>query len=80
MRINYFECCYKCVAPKRYPGCSGKCPEYVEARAKFDADKARANADSSAKAYTYNNVGKIMDSKAKRDRNNRGHKWFRKGY
>jgi hypothetical protein len=39
--MNYFECCHKCVPPKRYPGCSGTCPEYAEARAKFDADKAR---------------------------------------
>lgn len=39
--MNYFECCHKCVPPKRYPGCSGTCPEYAEARAKFDADKAK---------------------------------------
>lgn len=39
--MNYFECCHKCVPPKRYPGCSGPCPEYAKARAKFDADKAR---------------------------------------
>lgn len=39
--MNYFECCIPCVPPKRYPGCSGKCPEYKTARAKFDADKAK---------------------------------------
>lgn len=37
--MNFFECCHKCVPPKRYPGCSGTCPEYAEQRAKFDACK-----------------------------------------
>lgn len=23
------KCCKDCVAPKRYPGCSDKCPEYL---------------------------------------------------
>lgn len=23
------KCCKGCVAPKRYPGCSDKCPEYL---------------------------------------------------
>lgn len=35
-----FECCRVCVAPKRYPGCHGKCPEYLEERARYDALKA----------------------------------------
>ena len=37
----FFDCCYKCVPPKRYPGCSAKCPEYKERRAKWDANVAR---------------------------------------
>ena len=32
-------CCKDCVAPKRYPGCSGKCPDYKEQRAKLDKEK-----------------------------------------
>ena len=35
--MRFFECCYKCVPPKRYPGCSGKCPEYKEQRELWDA-------------------------------------------
>lgn len=36
MRIT---CCNNCVAPKRYPGCHDKCPEYKEQRAEFDKEK-----------------------------------------
>ena len=32
-------CCKDCVAPKRYPGCSDKCPEYKEQRAELDKVK-----------------------------------------
>lgn len=34
MAIN---CCNGCVAPKRYPGCHGHCPEYLEEKAHWDA-------------------------------------------
>lgn len=27
-----FECCFNCVAPKRYPGCSAECHEYKAAK------------------------------------------------
>ena len=37
--MGFFECCHKCVPPKRYPGCSGTCPEYAEQRVLFDAQK-----------------------------------------
>lgn len=37
--MNHFECCHKCVAPKRYPGCAGACEEYQEAREKWEAQK-----------------------------------------
>lgn len=33
MAIN---CCKDCVAPKRYPGCHGHCPEYLEEKARYD--------------------------------------------
>ena len=36
MRIT---CCNNCVAPKRYPGCHGTCPEYLEQRAELDKEK-----------------------------------------
>lgn len=38
--MGFFECCHKCVAPKRYPGCSGTCPEYAEQKILFEARKA----------------------------------------
>lgn len=28
--MGFFDCCIKCKPPKRYPGCSDKCPEYSE--------------------------------------------------
>ena len=27
------KCCKDCVAPKRYPGCHGICPEYIYEKA-----------------------------------------------
>lgn len=32
------KCCYGCVAPKRYPGCHGTCPEYLAEKAKHDEE------------------------------------------
>ena len=65
MAINYFECCMPCKPPKRYPGCSGKCPEYKEARARYDADKAKQNADKEIKYYTNHSCAETMDRIAK---------------
>lgn len=31
------RCCNGCVAPKRYPGCHGKCPEYIKEKAEHNA-------------------------------------------
>ena len=44
------KCCLGCVAPKRYPGCHGHCPEYIAEKEKYDkengiADQKRAIAD-----------------------------------
>ena len=66
--MNYFECCRYCVAPKRYPGCSGKCPEYAAARARYDKDKARHTADTEMRTYTINQVLKNKDKTSKRKR------------
>lgn len=35
MRIT---CCKGCVAPKRYPGCHDRCPEYIEQKAQHNAE------------------------------------------
>lgn len=39
--MNPFECCLKCVAPKRYPGCGSTCKEYQEAKKIHEAMKAQ---------------------------------------
>lgn len=35
--IMAIRCCYGCVAPKRHEGCWGHCPEYIQEKAKHDA-------------------------------------------
>ena len=32
-------CCKDCVAPKRYPGCHDRCPEYQAQKAKHDKER-----------------------------------------
>lgn len=77
--MNYFECCHYCVPPKRYPGCSGKCPDYAEGRAKYEADKAKANKYRTANTYTQETIGRIVNSRAMRRIKNQGHKWYKRG-
>lgn len=33
------KCCKDCVAPKRYPGCHGVCPEYIHEKALWEEEK-----------------------------------------
>ena len=33
------RCCRNCVAPKRYPGCHGQCPEYIAEKEQHDAQR-----------------------------------------
>ena len=40
-------CCKGCEAPKRHPGCHGKCEEYIKQKA--DYDKRKAELDSERK-------------------------------
>ena len=37
------KCCFGCVAPKRYPGCHGHCPEYIAEKEQHDKEKAVAD-------------------------------------
>lgn len=69
--MNYFECCHHCVAPKRYPGCSGKCPEYAEARVKFNSDKEKNKERTLMRNYIVEHVRITKDRVAKRKRDNR---------
>lgn len=34
------QCCRNCVAPKRYPGCHGKCQEYIAEKEDYDKKMA----------------------------------------
>jgi hypothetical protein len=69
--MNYFECCHHCVAPKRYPGCSGKCPEYAKARAKYDADQAKVRMERKVQSYTNTEICKKRLARAKYLKGNR---------
>lgn len=62
---NYFEECQKCVPPTRHPGCHATCPHYAEAKAKYDADKERANKTTTLKYYANEQNAKVKDNVAK---------------
>lgn len=34
--MGFFECCHYCPVDKRHPGCHDVCPDYKEAKAKWD--------------------------------------------
>lgn len=51
--MNPFECCHKCVAPKRYPGCAGSCEEYKEARIKWETQKAHIKKERDQEAAVH---------------------------
>lgn len=63
---NPFECCQFCVPPKRYPGCSARCPEYSEAKIMHIARTAIENKDREAREYTKYIVSKNVNNSAKR--------------
>lgn len=75
--INYFECCQHCVAPKRYPGCSGKCPEYKEARARLEADKERYRKQTMVDDYCNNKIYDSRDGLAKYRQRRPNRKYYR---
>ena len=62
MAIN---CCNGCVPPKRYPGCHGHCPEYIEAKAKHDAERERISKAARTRHDIYSQRGDSV-RKAKR--------------
>lgn len=44
------ECCHYCVAPKRYPGSHGKCPEYLAERTAYEKRKMAYYGDRQVQA------------------------------
>lgn len=63
--MNYFEKCMHCVPPDRHPGCQDHCSHYKEARARYDADKAKENGQRSLKHYASAQKAATLDGIAK---------------
>ena len=63
--VNYFEKCQHCVPPERHPGCHGSCQFYAEARARFEADKAKENKSREIRYYCIEKHGATLDGIAK---------------
>ena len=63
--INYFEKCQYCVPPERHPGCQDHCPHYAEARARWDADKAKKDEGKDVWHYCHDRGLKSRDGVAK---------------
>ena len=63
--MNYFEKCQYCKPPTRYPGCQDHCEHYAEAKARYDADKAKAMGCPSLKYYANEHKAANLDSIAK---------------
>ncbi len=62
--------CMGCVAPKRYPGCHAKCPEYLAAKAEHDRLKAKHDKERDISVGIISNRGgKVY--KAMKDRRNK---------
>lgn len=51
---RYFITCCTPTCPKRVPGCHGTCPDYAEAKAKYDADKAAYRPPAPIRQYDFN--------------------------
>lgn len=43
------KCCKGCVAPKRYPGCHGHCPEYLQEKEAYEKRKAEDDKKNAVK-------------------------------
>lgn len=76
--MNYFKCCFKCTPPKRYPGCSGKCDEYIKEKERYNSDKKKARGDGVSDEY-------FIERRVKSEQNyikykkKRGHKIYNRG-
>ena len=65
------SCCNGCVAPKRYPGCHGSCPEYIKEKAEHNArmeeDKQRRRIiyDLNARRRRYAAIARAVNNQRK---------------
>lgn len=76
--MNYFKCCLKCVPPKRYPGCSIKCEEYIKEKDRYNFDKKKARVGSISDKYFMERRIKSLERHIKYKKK-RGHKIFNYG-
>ena len=63
------HCCFGCVAPKRYPGCHGSCPEYLTQKAEHDRLKAVYDREREISVGIYGNRSKKVHNAMKGRRN-----------
>lgn len=65
------RCCNGCVAPKRYPGCHGKCPEYIKEKAEHNAQieednkRRRIIYDQNARNRRYAAIARAVNNQRK---------------
>lgn len=62
--------CKGCVAPKRYPGCHGSCPDYLADRAEYDRLKAIYDREQRVIGEIYSSRSEKV-YKAMKDRRNK---------
>lgn len=76
--MSYFECCRFCEAPKRYPGCSGKCEEYKAERRRYDADMTKKPGKHPADDYYNERIANVKNHIA-REKKRRPRKIYYRG-
>ena len=54
MGNNYFECCMKCLPPKRHPGCHDTCEEYLKDKKGFNELKEKIRKSKHLENDIYN--------------------------
>ena len=75
-----FEECYKCVAPKRHPGCQDHCPGYAAGLARHEKLKEAENADVEMRIYACDMYIRNKAIEAKRKQRHGSRKTFGYGH
>lgn len=58
-------CCKGCVAPKRYPGCHGSCPDYLAEKAEHERLRAIHDRERDISVAIYQNRGEKVNKAMK---------------
>lgn len=64
---KFFNSCYNCRPPKRYPGCHATCPNYAEDKKNYNAIKVVADLEKQLDAAIHT-PGFYQTLKRKRNR------------